>query len=325
MTVLSGSGAPPIAEPALAPPAGAVRVASPRRPRSLAGALERENVLGYLLMLPALVVLVLFIAYPFALGVWLSFTDKLVGKPASFVGLENFTLLFESQIFRRTVQNTFVYTAAATVLKLVFGMALALLLNKQFRFQRVVRAASLLPWIVPTVLSTLAWLWMFDATYSVFNWILIRVGVLQQGIRWLGDPVLAMTSLVIVNTWRGIPFFAISFLAGLQTIDAGLYEAADIDGASAFGKFRHITLPLIRPVLLVVLLFSIIWTFADFQLVYALTRGGPYNTTHLFATLAYQIGLGAGALGRGAAISLFMFPLLVITAVIQLWYLRREA
>lgn len=325
MTVLSGASAPPIAEPALAPPAGAGRVASPRRPRSPAGVLERENVLGYLLMLPALVVLVLFIAYPFALGVWLSFTDKLVGKPASFVGLENFTLLFESQIFRRTVQNTFVYTAAATVLKLVFGMALALLLNKQFRFQRVVRAASLLPWIVPTVLSTLAWLWMFDATYSVFNWILIRVGVLQQGIRWLGDPVLAMTSLVIVNTWRGIPFFAISFLAGLQTIDAGLYEAADIDGASAFGKFRHITLPLIRPVLLVVLLFSIIWTFADFQLVYALTRGGPYNTTHLFATLAYQIGLGAGALGRGAAISLFMFPLLVITAVIQLWYLRREA
>ncbi len=320
----SGSGASPITEPALAPAAGVVRVAAPRRRRSLAAALEREDVLGYLLMVPALVVLVLFIAYPFALGVWLSFTDKLVGKPATFVGLENFTLLLDSQIFRRTEANTFIYTAAATVLKLVLGMLLALLLNRQFRFQRIVRAASLLPWIVPTVLSTLAWLWMFDATYSVFNWILIRFGVVQQGFRWLGEPVLAMVSIVIVNTWRGIPFFAISFLAGLQTIDAELYEAANMDGAGALAKFWHITLPLIRPVLLVVLLFSIIWTFADFQLVYALTRGGPYNSTHLFATLAYQIGLGSGALGRGAAISLFMFPLLVVTAIIQLWYLRRQ-
>jgi multiple sugar transport system permease protein len=302
----------------------ATAVAPARRRWSLARSLEREDVLGYLLMLPALVVLVLFIAYPFALGVWLSFTDKLVGKPASFVGFENFTLLLDSQIFRRTVANTFVYTAAATVLKLVLGVALALLLNKHFRFQRLVRAASLLPWIVPTVLSALAWLWMFDATFSVFNWILIRLGVLEHGLRWLGDPVLAMVSIVLVNTWRGIPFFAISCLAGLQTIEAELYEAADMDGAGGAAKFWHITLPLLKPVLLVVLLFSIIWTFADFQLVYALTRGGPYNSTHLFATLAYQVGLGSGALGRGAAISLFMFPLLVLTVIVQLWYLRRE-
>lgn len=287
-------------------------------------ALEHEGVLGYLLVLPALAILALFIAYPFALGVWLSLTDKLVGKPASFVGVENFVILWDSQIFRRTVLNTFVYTAAATILKLVLGLALALLLNQEFRFQRLARAASLLPWIVPTVLSTMAWLWLFDASYSVFNWILIHLGVLNQGIRWLGDPVLAMLSIILVNTWRGIPFFAISFLAGLQTISREVYEAAEIDGAGTLATFWYVTLPLIKPVLFVVLLFSIIWTFADFQLVYALTRGGPYNSTHLFATLAYQVGLGAGALGRGAAISLFMFPLLVLVVIVQLWSLRRE-
>jgi len=275
-------------------------------------------------MLPALLVLAVFIAYPFGLGIWLSLTDKLVGQPATFVGLENFVTLLDSQIFRRAAQNTVVYTVAATVLKLVLGMALALLLNQKFRWQRLARASSLLPWIVPTVLSTMAWLWMFDATYSVFNWILLRLGLVSRGVLWLGDPVLAMTSLVLVNTWRGVPFFAISFLAGLQTISRELYEAAAIDGAGAAAQFRHITLPLIQPVLLVVVLFSIIWTFADFQLVYALTRGGPYNSTHLFATLAYQVGLGAGALGRGAAISLSMFPVLVIVVIVQLWYLRRH-
>jgi len=294
------------------------------RRKSVWDALEHEGVLGYLLVLPALAILALFIAYPFALGVWLSLTDKLVGQPASFVGLANFVVLWDSQIFRRAFLNTFIYTVAATILKLVLGMALALLLNEQFRFQRLVRAASLLPWIVPTVLSTMAWLWMFDPSYSVFNWILIHLGVLKQGIRWLGDPILAMLSIILVNTWRGVPFFAISFLAGLQTISPEVYEAAEIDGAGKMASFWHVTLPLIRPVLFVVLLFSIIWTFADFQLVYALTRGGPYNSTHLLATLAYQIGLGSGALGRGAAISLFMFPLLVVVVIVQLWSLRRE-
>ena len=302
----------------------AVASRSVARRKSVWDALEHEGVLGYLLVLPALAILALFIAYPFALGVWLSLTDKLVGKPASFVGVENFVTLWDSQIFRRTVLNTFIYTVAATMLKLVLGLALALLLNQKFRFQRLARAASLLPWIVPTVLSTMAWLWLFDATYSPFNWILIHLGVLTQGIRWLGDPVLAMLSIILVNTWRGIPFFAISFLAALQTISREVYEAAEIDGAGTLATFWYVTLPLIKPVLFVVLLFSIIWTFADFQLVYALTRGGPYNSTHLFATLAYQIGLGAGALGRGAAISLFMFLVLVLVVIVQLWFLRRE-
>lgn len=286
--------------------------------------LERESVLGYVLVAPALIILALFIAYPFVLGVWLSLTDKVVGQEGYFVGLENFRNILQSQIFLQTIRNTFVYTGVATVLKLVFGLALALILNRHFKFKRIVRASMLLPWIIPTVLSTLAWLWMFDATFSVFNWVLVKLGLFQRGLVWLGDPKLAMISVIIVNAWRGIPFFAISLLAGLQTISPDLYEAADIDGAGSFAKFWNITLPMLMPVLLVVLIFSVILTFADFQVVYVLTRGGPSNSTHLFATLAYQVALASGRLGEGAAISLFMFPFLLLVVIFQLWYLRRE-
>jgi multiple sugar transport system permease protein len=286
--------------------------------------LERDSTLGYALTTPSILILLLFIAYPFVLGIRMSLSQWIVGQEPVFVGLQNFVRNFDSTIFTRTVYNTFVYTAAATVLKLVFGMALALVLNNTFRGKGLVRAAFLLPWIIPTVLSTLAWLWMFDATFSVINWFLRYFGLVQRGVAWLGDPVLAMVSIIIVNTWRGIPFFAISLLAGLQTISQELYEAAAIDGASAVQRFRYITLPLLKPVLLVVLLFSIIWTFADFQLVYVLTRGGPANSTHLFATLAYQVGVVSGQLGEGAAISLTMFPILVVVVVILLMYLRKE-
>ncbi|MBI3325989.1 MAG: sugar ABC transporter permease [Nitrospinae bacterium] len=286
--------------------------------------LERDSFLGYALVAPALLILTLFIAYPFVLGIRMSLSHWLVGQEPTFVGLQNFVRNADSTIFTRTVQNTFIYTAAATVLKLAFGMALALVLNNTFRGKGMVRAAFLLPWIIPTVLSTLAWLWMFDATFSVINWCLRYVGLVQRGINWLGDPVLAMLSIIVVNSWRGVPFFAISLLAGLQTISPELYEAAAIDGANAAQRFRYITLPMIKPVLLVVLLFSIIWTFADFQLVYVLTRGGPANSTHLFATLAYQVGVVSGSLGEGAAVSLTLFPILVVVVVVLLFYLRKE-
>jgi multiple sugar transport system permease protein len=286
--------------------------------------LERDSTLGYALTTPSVLILLLFIAYPFVLGIRMSLSQWIVGQEPTFIGLQNFTRNFGSTIFTRTVFNTFIYTAAATVLKLVFGMSLALVLNNTFRGKGLVRAAFLLPWIIPTVLSTLAWLWMFDATFSVINWFLRYFGVVQRGVNWLGDPVLAMTSIVVVNAWRGIPFFAISLLAGLQTISQELYEAAAIDGANAVQRFRYITLPLVKPVLLVVLLFSVIWTFADFQLVYVLTRGGPANSTHLFATLAYQVGVVSGQLGEGAAISLTMFPMLVVVVVVLLMYLRKE-
>lgn len=308
-----------------APP---VVASAPAPPRPRGGFLEREAPLAAVFLTPTAVLLGLFLAYPFILGVWLSFSDKTVGQPPTFIGLGNFANIFESQIFRQTIWNTFWYTGAATAFKLVLGMVLALLMNREFRAKRFMRAALLLPFIVPTVLSTLAWSWMFDATFSVFNWILKRVwavaGLPFAPIRWLGDTTLAMTSIIVVNVWRGVPFFAISFLAGLQTINPELHEAAAIDGATPWQRFWRVTLPLIKPVVMVVLLFSIIVTFADFQLVYVLTRGGPANSTHLFATLAYQVGVAGSRLGEGAAVSLFMFPFLLMVVVMQLWYIRHE-
>jgi multiple sugar transport system permease protein len=285
--------------------------------------LEDERWLAIALLLPTVVLLGLFIAYPFVQGVLLAITDTKVGVPGHFVGVENFIALLQDSIFRTAVWNTFVYTAVASVFKLGLGLWLALLLNRNFRGKAFTRAFILLPFIIPTVLSTFAWKWMFDPTFSVINWTLFQLGLIHGRINWLGEPGLALISVIIVNVWRGVPFFAISLLAGLQTINPELQEAAAIDGARAWQRFWHVTWPLLLPVTMVVLLFSIIQTFADFQLVYVLTGGGPANATQLFATYAYQIGVGTGLLSQGAAISLAMFPFLLIVVVVQLLYIRR--
>jgi multiple sugar transport system permease protein len=295
--------------------------------------LERPSVLGYLLMLPAAFVIFFFVAYPFGWGVWMSLTNKQIGMPWSqvkFTGLKNYVDLVTSDgVFWTTAWNSFVYTGIATVIKWILGIWLAVLLNRMVRFQRTLRAAVLLPWIVPTVLSTIAFLWIFDPDFSVINWTIRRFYSWMgwgyvKGPLWLGDPTLALASVTFVNIWRGTPFYAISFLAGLQTISPELYEAAAIDGASGWQRFWHVTLPGIKPITVVVLVFSIIVTFADFQIVYVLTRGGPANSTHLFATYAYQVAMVGSRLGLGAAVSLFMFPILALVIIYQLIYLRRE-
>ena len=292
--------------------------------RRLKALFENEHVLGYLVIAPALVLLLVLVAYPFFIAVGLSVQDKIVGKPGVFVGIKNFFTLMESQIFRQTLQNSFVFTIASVTLKVALGMALALLLNRAVRAQKFFRGAILLPWIVPTALSTLAFLWIFDATYSIINWVLRFLGIIDAPIVWLGQPHLAMLSVIIVNTWRGMPFFAISILAGLVSIPQELYEAAKTDGAGPVAQFWHVTLPLLKPVLLIVVLFSTIFTFSDFNIVYVLTRGGPVNSTHLFATYAHQTGLVSARIGEGAAISLFLFPILVAVIYFQLRVLRRE-
>ena len=285
--------------------------------------LEDERWLALALFLPTVVILGLFIAYPFVEGVLLAVTDAKVGVPGHFVGLNNFAKLWNDSIFQTAVWNTFWYTGVTTVFKLALGLWLALLLNRHFKGKAITRAFVLLPFIIPTVLSTFAWKWMFDPTFSVINWTLYRLGLIHGRINWLSDPDLAMISVIIVNIWRGVPFYAISLLAGLQTINPELQEAAAIDGARPWQRFWHVTWPLLLPVTMVVVLFSVIQTFSDFQLVYVLTGGGPANATHLFATYAYQVGIGTGLLSEGAAISLAMFPVLLIVVVIQLLYIRR--
>ena len=285
--------------------------------------LEDERWLALALLMPTAILLGLFIAYPFFEGVLLSLTSQRVGVDGEFVGLKNFIKIWNDSIFRTTVWNTFWYTGVTTIFKLALGLWLALLLNRHFRGKAFMRAFILLPFIIPTVLSTFAWKWMFDPTFSVLNWLLFHLGIIKTRINWLGDPTMAMISVIIVNVWRGVPFYAISLLAGLQTISPELHEAAAIDGARAWNRFRHVTWPLLLPVTLVIVLFSVIQTFADFQLVYVLTGGGPANATQLFATYAYQLGIGTGLLSQGAAISLAIFPILLLVVILQLLYIRK--
>ncbi len=292
-------------------------------PRPRTRLLEDERWLAFFLLMPTLILLGLFIAYPFAKGILLSVTNTRVGVPGDYVCLAIFEKIWNDGIFREAACNTILYTAVTTVFKLALGLWLALLLNRHFRGKAFIRAFILLPFIIPTVLSTFAWKWMFDPTFSVLNWMLREIGVIDQRINWLGDPDLAMGCIIAVNVWRGVPFFAITLLAGLQTISPELHEAAAIDGANARQRFIHVTWPLLLPVTMVVVLFSVIQTFADFQLVYVLTEGGPANATHLFATYAYQIGVRTGLLSEGAAISLAMFPVLFLVVIFQLLYIRR--
>jgi multiple sugar transport system permease protein len=285
--------------------------------------LEGEGTLALLLLLPTLTLLSLFIGYPFIRGMLLSVTDTKVGVPGTWVGFDNFARLLKDPIFHAVVYNTFLYTFVTTIFKLALGLWLAILLNRNFKFKAFTRAFILLPFIVPTVLACFAWKWMFDPTFSVLNWFMWKLGLISSPVQWLSDANLSMVSIIIVNIWRGVPFFAISLMAGLQTIAPDLQEAAAIDGAKPWQRFFYITWPLLLPVTMVVVLFSVIQTFADFQIVYVLTGGGPANATHLFATYAYQLGIGTGLLSQGAAVSLAMFPLLFLIVIFQLLYIRR--
>lgn len=291
---------------------------------ALSLALEHRHILGLLFVSPAVFLLGLFLVYPFLLGLWLSFTDTIIGGTGRFIGLWNYVSLLNDSIFQLATFNTFLYTTVAVSLKLVLGLALALILNNEFPWKGLIRAIALLPWIVPTALSAISFWWMYDSTFSVITWVLMKAGLVSQRIDFLGDPNLARMSVIIANIWRGVPFFAISLLAGLQTISPTLYEAAQIDGAGAWARFRYITLPLLTPLLIVVTTFSTIWTFSDFHLVWIITKGGPANATHLYGTLAYQRAIQGGQFGEGAAISNFIFPVLLSSVVLSFLYLRRE-
>lgn len=285
--------------------------------------LQRDGVLAWLFMIPGWSILLLFMAYPFFLGIWLSLTDKMLGfSKYDYIGLQNYRDLWTDSIFQQTLRNTAIYGVGTVPFKLLFGLGLALLLNRQFRFSRYFRAGLLLPWIVPTALSSLAWLMLFSAVISPISLVLKQWGLIDHNINFLGDPWNARISLCIANIWRGVPFFAISILAGLQAVPVELVEAAALDGASRWDRFRAVVFPVIKPIVLITTLFSVIWTISDFQLVYVLTKGGPANETHVLGTYAYQIGMNATEIGQAAAISLYMFPALALGAILLLRSLR---
>ncbi len=285
--------------------------------------MDNEKTLGLLLVAPVLLLLGGLVAYPLVVAVSYALSDRTMADEGVFVGLDNFFDLWQDQIYRQTVRNTLIFTVASVSIRLCLGVGLALVLNERFRFRRVMRSVVLLPWIVPTVLGTMAWLWMFSPNFSVINWVIVHAGIAARGPDWLTNPNLALVSVIIVNVWRGTPFMAIIVLAALQSVPLELYDAAAIDGAGKMHRFRYITLPLVMPVLLTALVLSIIWTFSDFGIVYGLTKGGPMNATHVLATLSYQVGLASGNIGEGAAISLTMLPVLLVLIIWQLRRVRR--
>jgi len=299
-----------------APPVGAL---SP-----LGRLFENRHFLGLLFMLPAGVLLLLFLTYPLGLGVFLGFTDAKVGRPGEWIGTENYEFLVTDSVFRLSVWNTFLYTAIASIAKFGLGLWLALLLNEHIPFKAYIRAIVLLPFIVPTVLSAIAFWWIYDAQFGIVSWMFQRLGLIHSYIDFLGQPVLARMSVIIANVWRGVPFIAISLLAGLQTISPSLYEAAAIDGATSFQKFWNVTLPMLSPIIAVVMTFSVLFTFTDFQLIWVLTRGGPINATHLMATLSFQRAIPGGALGEGAAIATAMIPFLLAAILFSYFGLQRR-
>jgi multiple sugar transport system permease protein len=291
----------------------------------IARQLDNRNVLGFLFMAPAGILLVLFLTYPLVLGTWLGFTDAKVGRAGIFVGLDNFAYLVTDPVAQISLFNTLVYTSIASVLKFGLGLWLALLLNRNLPFKSFFRAVILLPYIVPTALSAIAFWWLYDAQFSVLSWALTRLGWIDRYIDFLGDPWNARWSTIAANVWRGVPFVAICLLAGLQTISPSLHEAAALDGATAFQRFRYVTLPLLTPIIAVVMTFSVLFTFTDFQLIYVLTRGGPLNATHLMATLSFQRAIPGGSLGEGAALATLMIPFLLAAILFSYFGLQRRA
>ncbi len=287
--------------------------------------LDNRNALGLAFMLPAAALLLVFLTYPLGLGLWLGFTDARIGRAGHWVGVENFESLFDDSLARLSLFNTLFYTVVASVVKFGLGLWLALLLNRHLPFKAMIRAVVLLPFIVPTALSAIAFWWIYDAQFSVVSWLLVKMGLIDRYIDFLGEPWMARLSTIAANIWRGVPFVAICLLAGLQTIAPSLYEAAALDGATEWQKFRHVTLPMLTPIIAVVMTFSVLFTFTDFQLIYVLTRGGPLNATHLMATLSFQRAIPGGNLGEGAALAMAMVPFLLAAILFSYFGLQRRA
>ena len=288
---------------------GAPAVAARRR-RSLT--LRREAALAYGILSPTLLVILFLVAYPFVAAIYLSLQSKMVGAPARFAGFENYVELFRDEVFLRTAWNSVVYTVVAVGIKFLIGLTMALILDQERRFNNVFRTLLFVPWAVPVVIVALNWRWIYDDLSGFLNNFLITFHLTNEIISWLSNPALAMGCVIAVVVWSGTPFYAMSFLAGLQAIPKELYEAAEIDGASVLQQFAYVTIPRLKTIFLTVVMLSTIWTATNLQFVLILTRGGPASRTEIFPHLAYQTTLMARRLGMGAAVTLVFFPILAI-------------
>jgi multiple sugar transport system permease protein len=286
---------------------------------------RRELLGGLLLLSPALLILLGLVAYPFFYAIWLSFSDKAVGAVGRFVGLANFRYVIGWPQFSAALYNTGVFTLSAVALKFCLGMAVALVLNQRLRGRNFFRAFLLLPWVMPAFVVYLVWRWLYDPLQGLLNYLLFDLGLITQPIAFLSTRETAMLSVIIAHTWRGFPFFAMAFLAGMQTISQELYEAAQVDGASRWQQFRHITLPGLFHIIGVVLLLQTIWTANAFEPVYLLTGGGPSDATMVYTMLVYVMGMVNLRLGEAAAVSVLFLPMLIGMVLVVTSLLQRRS
>jgi multiple sugar transport system permease protein len=285
--------------------------------------LDSERVFGYVLVAPAIAYIVLLVGYPFAIALWFTMSAANVSQPiAGFTGLDNLRAVLDDDIFKRALANTFIFTLGSQALQMVLGTVLAFLLLKRFRGRRIVRALIMLPFTIPVAIGAMAWTWMLNPTYSVINWMGVHAGLFAEGPNWLGEEIPAMISIILVNVWRNLPFSAIVLTAGISSVPQEILEAADLDGANWWVRWRKIMVPIIAPILYIALLFSLVFTFTDMTVVWLMTRGNPVNSTHVIASYAFQTGVVAGSLGRGATMSLFLFPVLLVGAFLFLRNLK---
>jgi len=304
--------------------------AAPRRQtgtRRWRRALEDRRVLAPLLIAPAVIFIVLVVGVPFGWAIYLSLTDAIGGSlTGNWVGFDNFTNLWSDDHFQKALRNTLIFTFASQAIVLVGAAVLSHYLIRDFRGKWFIRLLIILPWAAPVALGTIGWLWMFDSLFSVINWTLGHgLGVVDTADppQWLGRPNLALLAVIMVHAWRTLPFAIIIFLAGLASIPPEVDDAAKIDGATGIRKLLYVTLPLQLPIALVALLFGIVFTASDFAVVYVLTQGGPFNSTQMLTTWSFQIGINSGSLGEGAAISLYLFPLLAVVSIAMLFFAKR--
>jgi multiple sugar transport system permease protein len=287
---------------------------------------DRTEWLGPLMIGPAVLYIVLVVGVPFLLALYYSVSNITVGsRTLAFVGLTHFTDVIGTTKFRNALGNTFIFAVGSQVTVMVLANVLALALLKDFPGKWLIRLLILLPWVAPISLGTIAWLWIFDSIYSVINWTLQAMGLITADTwpMWLGKPRLAMISVITVHVWRLLPLATVILLAGYTSIPHDLHDAAEVDGAGFWRHLFQVTLPLVRPIMLVAGLFGLVFAFTDMIVIFVLTRGGPYDTTQVLSSLAFFTGILGGDLAGGAAISLFLFPVLVVVAVVMLQIARR--
>lgn len=295
--------------------------------RTFGHLLDNERVFGYALVAPAVLYILILVGYPFAIALWFTVTDATVSHPIGpFTGLKNLQFVLDDDVFKRALANTLIFTVASQILQMVLGTSLAFLLVRKFPFRRIVRGLVMVPFTIPVAIGAMAWNWMLNPTYSVVNWIGTHLGLLPSpGPNWLGEEGYAMVSIIIVNVWRNLPFTAIILTAAINSVPQEIIEAASLDAAGWWTRWRKIMVPIIAPIIYIALLFSLVFTFTDMTLVWLLTRGSPVNSTHVISSYAFVTGVLSGGLGRGATMSLFLFPVLLVAALFMLRNLKARS